>query len=84
MPWYLGNGRPFTYSMGWDFLGWSIVPLALWSVIWTGLALWHAAKRGQKWWFIIFLFVHTLGILEIIYLIFVAHAFEKKSPRRRS
>lgn len=83
MPWYLGNGRPFMYSMGWGFLGWAFLPLAVWSILWTGLALWHAAKRGEKWWFILFLLVHTLGILEIIYLMFVAHAFEKKSPRRR-
>ena len=40
----------------------------LWSVFWAALALWHAARRGQSWWFVAFLFVHTLGVLEIIYL----------------
>ena len=53
-----------------------IVPLiilaVLWSVVWKGLALWHAARRGQYWWFVILLVVNTLGILEIIYLFFVA------------
>lgn len=48
------------------------ISLALaWSFLWAGLALWHSARRGQYIWFIIFLFVHTLGVLEIIYLFFV-------------
>lgn len=54
----------------------ALVPLilvfVLWSVVWKGLALWHAARRGQYWWFMILLVVNTLGILEIIYLFFVA------------
>jgi hypothetical protein len=37
-------------------------------MVWAGLALWHTAKRGKVWWFLIFMLVHTLGILEIIYL----------------
>lgn len=91
MPWYLGNSRPFMHSWMSEFsFGWSMVPLAIWSVLWTGLALWHAARRGEKWWFIFFLLVHTVGIVEIIYLAFVVKAFgsqkgsTKKSSRRRS
>jgi hypothetical protein len=42
--------------------------VVLWGVFWGGLALWHSGRRGNAWWFIIFLFVHTFGILEIIYL----------------
>ena len=42
----------------------------LWSLIWKGVALWQAARNNQNAWFIIFLIVHTLGILEILYLIF--------------
>ncbi len=50
-----------------------ILPLIfLWSVLWKGLALWHSSRRGQAWWFVIFLVVNTLGILEIIYLFAVA------------
>ncbi len=44
----------------------------LWSLFWQGLGLWHAARRGEWIWFAIFLFVNTLGILEIIYLFGVA------------
>jgi hypothetical protein len=53
-----------------------LAPVALlffvWSVVGKGLALWHAARRGQYWWFIIILIVNTLGMLELIYLFFVA------------
>ena len=43
--------------------------LLLWSIVWKGLALWKAARRGEKVWFVVFLIVNTAGILEIIYLI---------------
>lgn len=43
-----------------------------WSAIWKGWALWIAARSGSKVWFILFLFVNTLGILEIIYIFVVS------------
>ncbi|HVV38981.1 MAG TPA: DUF5652 family protein [Candidatus Paceibacterota bacterium] len=49
-----------------------ILVFVLWTIVWKGLALWHAARRGEYWWFMILLVVNTLGILEIIYLFFVA------------
>jgi NADH:ubiquinone oxidoreductase subunit 6 (subunit J) len=50
-----------------------------------GMALWHSARRDEKWWFIILLVVNTIGILEFIYLFFVVgkwHKFKdyKKTP----
>lgn len=42
--------------------------IALWSLFWKGLALWHSGRKGQPWWFVILLIVNTVGILEIIYL----------------
>jgi len=79
MPWYFGNSTQFRFLGGSGFF----IPLAIWSAIWTGLALWHAAKRGEKWWFIFFLLVHTAGIVEILYLIFVVKLFSagKKTTR---
>jgi len=79
MPWYLGNSSRFSvWAPGF------IIPLAVWSVAWTGLALWNSAKRGEKWWFILFLVVHTAGILEIVYLIFVAKLFSPAKPNKVS
>ena len=40
----------------------------LWSLVWSIVGLWTAARNGHKIWFGVFLFIHTLGILEIIYL----------------
>ena len=42
--------------------------LFVWAVAWKGMALWRAAHREQKWWFIAFLAVNTLGIMEILYI----------------
>ena len=66
-------------SVGWGpsfpaFIGVWLVALILWSIVWKGLALWRAAKRGDKVWFLVFLVLNTLGILEIIYLFAVTGA----------
>jgi hypothetical protein len=42
--------------------------LALWSIVWKGIALWKACKNGSKFWFIIILILNTLGVLEILYI----------------
>lgn len=45
---------------------------AAWSLPWKGYALWTAAERREKWWFVALLVINTLAILEIAYLFFVA------------
>lgn len=50
----------------------SVLALVVWSLVWKGLGLWHAAKRKQSWWFVAMLIVNTAGILEIVYLFAVA------------
>lgn len=42
--------------------------LAIWSLVWKGLALWKAGGRRDKWWFIAMLVLNTAGILEILYI----------------
>lgn len=44
----------------------------IWSLFWKGMALWRAAKQDQRNWFVALLVVNTLGILEILYLVFFA------------
>jgi len=44
--------------------------LIIWSIIWKGIALWHSARNKQLVWYITILIVNTVGILEIVYLIF--------------
>lgn len=48
--------------------------LIAWSIIWKGTALWHAARNRQLVWYVALLIVNTVGLLEIVYLIF----FRKK------
>lgn len=45
--------------------------LIIWSLIWKGVALWHAARNNSLPWFIILLLVNTLGILEILYIFLI-------------
>ncbi len=47
---------------------WLVIVLGLWTLPWTGVALWKSAQRKDKWWFVILLITNTLGILEIIYI----------------
>jgi methionyl-tRNA synthetase len=62
-------------------LSFGIVAIVLMLVVIAlkGYALWHAAKRDEKWWFIIMLIVNTVGILELIYLIFIVKKWSKNS-----
>ena len=67
------------YAEYMDFLNqipsWLIVATILWSITWKGLALWKAAQLSHKKWFVIMLVTNTLGILEIIYIYFVAKKY---------
>lgn len=66
----------FSYAFA-DFLGISIYQfmffammfLITWSFFWKGWALWIAARKTNRVWFIVILLVNTLGILEIGYII---------------
>jgi methionyl-tRNA synthetase len=49
--------------------GW-LVLLAIWSLAWKGWALWIAARREQKVWFVALLILNTIGILEIFYIFY--------------
>lgn len=62
------------YNINMGLPGWGplFILVLVWSLIWKGLALWHAGRRGDAVWFIVLLIVNTLGILEIIYLFFFA------------
>ena len=57
-------------------------PVLAWLVVWKGLALWYAARRGQKAWYVILLIVNTLGILEIIYIFAVAKRSDTPTPKQ--
>ncbi len=51
--------------------------LAVWALIWKGIALWKAARNSHKAWYIALLVVNTVGLLEIVYIFF----FSKKGKQ---
>lgn len=48
-----------------------VLALALWTIVIKGFALWHAARNSHKVWFVVLLVVNTVGILEVIYLLWL-------------
>lgn len=70
----LGAGAD-VYSVIGSYLGLSATAtmilfsiIAVWSLVWKGLALWKSSKKNHLIWFIVLLIVNTLGILEILYI----------------
>ena len=64
-------------NLGWlNDRPWVLLLLVVWSLIWKGLALWRAARKSNRWWFIGLLVVNTLGILEILYLYYFSSSEE--------
>lgn len=54
-----------------------IIALMIWSIVWKGLALWRAARRTDTAWFIVFMFLNTVGVLEIVYYYLIAKSDKK-------
>ena len=58
---------------GFGITGLSIFFITLvWVIAWKGWALWIAARKEQKWWFIALLVVNTIGILDILYIFWLS------------
>lgn len=47
---------------------WLIIPIAIWSAFWKAFGLWFSARKNEKIWFVVFIFISLVGILEIYYL----------------
>jgi len=54
-----------------------LIPIAIWDMVWKGIAMWKCGRNNQLYWFIAVLVLNTVGILPIIYLLF----FQKKKKR---
>ncbi|MFH1429903.1 MAG: DUF5652 family protein [Candidatus Uhrbacteria bacterium] len=46
----------------------ALVLISLWTMPWKGYALWKAARRQDRNWFIAILVLQTLAILDILYI----------------
>lgn len=58
---------------------WAIFLVFAWSLAWKMTAFWKSARKGHLVWFIIFGFVQTFGLLEILYIF----GFSKMSIKRK-
>lgn len=54
----------------------------IWVTAWKGVALWKAAHKEQRNWFIALLILNTFGILEILY-IFVFSDWKKRKEQKK-
>lgn len=61
---------------------WLLILGLIWSIGWKGWALWIAAKKDQKVWFVVFLIVNTIGILEIFYIFYFSKQSQIKSSNK--
>ena len=56
-----------------------ILVLSLATMPIKGFALWYSSRLSQKWWFIILFISNTLGILDLIYILFIAKNYKVES-----
>ena len=55
--------------------------LVLWTIPWKGFALWKAAQKGHKKWFIALLVLNTAALLEAAYIFYFSDLQEKGSGK---
>lgn len=62
-----------------------VIPVVVWTLAWKGVALWKAARLSHRKWFIGLLILNTFGILDIIYIYFIARKYtvETVEPAER-
>jgi len=44
------------------------IVLAIWEMVWKGIALWKAGKNNQLTWFVFIFIFNTIGILPMLYI----------------
>lgn len=71
----IGVGAPSLFGL---------IPLLVWTLLWSGWALWLAARRGEFWWFVVLLVVNTFGLLEIFYIFVIAKQRDVPSVQQDS
>lgn len=54
---------------------WMVLVVLLWILPWKGVALYKAARLSHKKWFVVMLVVNTFGIIEMLYIYFVARKY---------
>jgi len=55
-----------------------IVPIILFDLVFRAIAMWHAARNSQRYWFIVLAVINSVGLLPIIYLLFFKNKRQEK------
>jgi methionyl-tRNA synthetase len=80
---YSHGGMGMHAGMG-DIMGMGILFSVIFVIVFViayalkAYALWHSARRGEMWWFVALFIINSMGILELVYIIFVLNKFHKK------
>ena len=62
---------------------WLLLIALFWSLIWKAFALWRSARNRHAIWFVALLLVHTMGILEILYIFLFSKINLGKTKKRK-
>lgn len=55
--------------------------IIIWSLVWKGFALWKAARRSDKWWFIALFIINLLGLLEMLYIFVITPWIDSRKKK---
>ena len=67
----------------------AILVVIVWDLIWKAIALWRSARLGHKYFFVILLIVNSVGIVPIVYLLYLKYYYNRKvtpaviAPKRK-
>lgn len=56
--------------------------MLVWVIAWKGWALWVAARKDSKPWYVALLIINTIGVLEILYIFYFSKKREKKTESK--
>lgn len=54
----------------------------IWSLVWKGLALWKAARREEKYWFVALLVINVVGLLEMLYIFVITPWIDSRKGKK--
>jgi len=58
--------------------------LTIWILVWKGLALWKAARKNHRAWFVALFILNTVGILDILYIYFFSERIKDSEDSEKN
>lgn len=55
-----------------------IIGVLIWSLIWKMIALWKSARNNHLTIFILIMFLNTVGVFEILYILYLNYKDKRK------